>query len=191
MNQIVPLIIVVVAAAVIAFPILVLLNINPFAEWGHTIAASLTSFNFAGVPASIWGLVGGLGAASGISAALGYIVKELKKKVTSVTSQFTNLQTSSSNQISQLQKETADVQTASTTKINALTEENSLISTQANQIKNELETTKQSLAAQIKASEELAKLERAKWEGSLTSNTLYKNAQTGAQIITVEKKVVV
>jgi hypothetical protein len=75
--------------------------------------------------------------------------------------------------------------------LTSLGEEKTQLTTQLTGAKSQLELTAKDLERKTIEAETLSKQAAANFQSALPTNTLYKNAQTGAQIITVEKKVVV
>jgi hypothetical protein len=85
----------------------------------------------------------------------------------------------------------AEENTQTKSVLDKLTQEKTELTNQFTTTKSQLELTAKDLERKTIEAETLSKQAAANFQSALPTNTLYKNAQTGAQIITVEKKVVV
>lgn len=162
MNQNAKLIIVCIAAATIAFPILASMGINtpfPFADWGKQITAYFSGLSFDKITTTFWGLIGSLGGATGIAAGLGYAVTQLKKQKKAITSEFSNFKNQASQELGKLSdaKLQTDTQLESITKQKTdLTQQYQDSQKQFSELKSKYDTEVTKLQNDLKATENIA-----------------------------------
>jgi uncharacterized protein (DUF3084 family) len=142
MNQTLKLILFVAIIVLVAFPILVYLNVNPFASWGHTIIGAFASFNIGKIPLTITGLIGGLGTAIGAVGGLTYLYKKTK----STLQQTQTALASTTQKAESLVSSNTSLATEKTQINDALTKlsaEKQALSDQASQLKTQVTTMQQ------------------------------------------------
>jgi chromosome segregation ATPase len=145
MNTKLTLIIVVVLAVAVAFPILAYMGINtplPFADWGNQIYSSLSTLGIDKVPLTITTLIGGLGTAIGATGGLTYLYKKTKgalaqtqTALTESTQKVTSL-TSSVGSLTSVQETTKSA-------LDKIATEKQLALDQATQLKTQIATMQQ------------------------------------------------
>src|SRR5665647_668202 len=126
MKDAVKLIIVLVAVALIAFPILAYMGVNsplPFADWGQTIY-SFFSTKATTTFSTVYGLVGATGVSAASAVALGYAYTQIKKQKTAVTNWAQNTISQKDAAIEDLSGQTSTLTKASTVKDEAFTKLN-------------------------------------------------------------------
>lgn len=111
-----------------------LLGFQPFAAWIATLRvwiSGLSVAKFANIPATIWGLIGSLGAVSGIAGVFAFLWKTLKSK-------FSSFKASSSQEITKLsseKKSLEDAKTEASDKITVLNKEKEELTLKADEYK--------------------------------------------------------
>jgi hypothetical protein len=193
MNQILAIILVVIVAAIIAFPVLAFMGINtplPFADWMSNITAYLSTINFAGIPGQIWATIGTVGGLSGLSAALGYAVKQLKNQVTNVTNSFTSFKDKASQDLTKQQNLMAETQTKADTQLKTLNAEKEALTQQAEEAKAKALSLEDQVKRQILEKEAAVKQNVANFTQNIPGNSVVMDPSTGNLIKTVEKIIV-
>jgi TolA-binding protein len=193
MNQILAIILVVIVAVIIAFPVLAFMGINtplPFADWMSNITAYLSTINFAGIPGQIWAAIVTVGGLSGLSASLGYAVKQLKNQVSSVTNNFTSFKDKASQDLTKQQNLMAETQTKADTQLKTLNAEKEALAQQAEEAKAKALSLEEQVKRQVLEKEAAVKQNVANFTQNIPGNSVVMDPSTGNLIKTVEKIIV-
>ena len=196
MHQTLQIILIFIVVALIAFPILVYMGINtplPFANWGHSIIAFFSGLNIGAIPITIGGLIGGLGAVTGIAGALGYAYKKLKGSLQQAQTALASTKQQAQSLVSEkasLATENEKLQAEAASKLNQISAEKQAAIDQANGYKTQAENLQEQLRREAIAKEELVKQNIANFTQKLPGNSVAMDPNTGNMIKTVEKVIV-
>jgi hypothetical protein len=193
MNGAIKLIIVVVVVALIAFPILWYLNIDPFAYYGNMAYAYLhtqitTTFS------TVYGLVGTTGVGLAGTAAFGYAYNQIKKQKAALSSWATKEIKGKDETIGTLTGQTEELTSATKLKDEAFTtvsKEKEQLSTQYSEIQNKYASMQQTVEQQKTELFKQSQTIESQISGVIPSNKVFTSSDGLKQIITIEKKVVV